>query len=66
MDTNLYALEKHVDSKLRDARAFGARAALVSSLRVGHRVRFAVLATVVRTWLGRRGLRRVSAGASGA
>ena len=33
MDSNLYALEKQVESKLRDARAAGARAALFSSLR---------------------------------
>ena len=66
MDTNLYALEKHVDAKLRDARAAAARAALVSLPGVGRRARFAVLATVVRTWIGRRALRRVSAGASGA
>ena len=35
MDNNLYALEKQVESKLRDARAAGARAALFSSLRRG-------------------------------
>ncbi len=33
MDHNLYALEKQVESKLKDARADSARAALVSSLR---------------------------------
>jgi hypothetical protein len=67
MDTNLYALEKHVQSKLKDARAAGARAALLSSLRAKGSTRLSLLATVATIWTGRRRLfHRVSAGAPGA
>jgi hypothetical protein len=66
MDINLYALEKQVEARLRDAREARARAALVSSLRIGARARSAVVAAVVARWTGRRAMRRVPAGASGA
>ncbi len=67
MDTNLYFLEKQVHSKLKDARAAGARAAMLSSLRAEGRTRLSLLATVATMWTGRRRLlRRMSAGASGA
>lgn len=62
MDNNLYALEKQVESKLKDARAAGARAALVSSLRGGDGGPWASIVaalTTIRT--GRRIPRRVCA-----
>jgi hypothetical protein len=67
MDMNLYALEKHVQSKLNDARALGARVALVSSVRAESGTRVSLLATIATMWtVRRRLLRRVSPGASGA
>ena len=35
MDTNLYALERQVESRLAEARAAAARGALLASLRTG-------------------------------
>jgi hypothetical protein len=65
MDTNLYALEKQVQARLGDARAAGARATLISSLREERRARVSILAIVAAMWTGRRRLqRRASAGAS--
>ncbi len=68
MDTNLYALEKQVQSRLSDARAAGARATLISSLREERRAHVSVVAVVAAAmWTGRRRLlRRASAGAPGA
>ena len=67
MDTNLYALEKQVQSKLGDARAMSAQAALLSSLRAERRLRPPVLAMIAAMFTGRHGrLRDVSAGAPGA
>jgi hypothetical protein len=67
MDMNLYALEKQVQSKLQDARAAGARAGLISSLRRERSGGSSVLAGIATMWESRhRLLRRVSAGASGA
>ena len=65
MDTNLYALEKHVQSKLADARAACLRAALISSMRENRVAHVSVLAKLATMWVGRRRLlRRASAAAS--
>lgn len=67
MDANLYALEKQVQSKLKDARAVGARMALLSSLRAESATRASLLATLATMWTSRRRLlRRMSPGAFGA
>ena len=67
MDTNLYALEKQIQSRLRDARAAGAQATLISSLRQERRAHVSILAIVAAMWTGRRRLlRRASAGVPGA
>lgn len=66
MDSNLYALEKQVESRLQDARAAGARAALFSSLRGGNGGVWSSILTVLTTIRTRRRmLRRMSARASG-
>ncbi len=59
-DMNLYALEKQVESKLRDARATSARQALVSSVRLGCGSRFSVLGALASMRTGRWLLRRVA------
>jgi hypothetical protein len=61
METNLYALEKHVQSRLDDARAAGARAALIASLRDrGVPVSIRAMLALIRA----DHRRRVAAGAS--
>jgi hypothetical protein len=59
MDWNLYALEKQVEAKLRDARKTRAETALVSALRAGHRARFAGVAAVLARWAGGRAIGRM-------
>ncbi len=49
MDMNVYALERHVEMKLREARAASAKAALISELRADRR-QVSVLAGAGR-WL---------------
>lgn len=66
MDPNLYALEKHVDSLLREARATSVRAALVSSLRGVRHQPLVALAAAIGAWMNRRGVRRATVGAPGA
>jgi hypothetical protein len=66
MEMNLYALEKHVQSRLDDARAAGARAALISSLRDrGVPVSIRTMAALIRADHRRRAP-RAAAGAPGA
>lgn len=57
MEMNLYMLEKQVDSRLRDARAAGAHAALVASVDAGRRAGTSVLAMIAAMWKGRHQLR---------
>jgi hypothetical protein len=64
MDSNLYALEKQVESKLQEARAAGARAALCSSIRGESRWLWKLAASLMAIRSNRRFPRRVSAGAS--
>jgi hypothetical protein len=64
MDSNLYALEKQVESRLQDARAAGQRAALYASVR-GERPGLWKLAVSLVTMRANHRLpRRMSAGAS--
>ncbi len=60
MEINLYALEKQVESKLREAREVRARAALVSALRPGSGSRSSVIAALATTRAGRWLVRRVA------
>jgi hypothetical protein len=66
MDTNIYALERQVESKLAEARAASARAALVASVRGGGPDVLAAvglaLIRIGRCLARRRGGRRHAAG----
>lgn len=62
MDMNLYALERHVEVRLREARAASARAALASRLRADRRPFFSVLAALARLRAGRWPLHRAARG----
>ena len=64
MDSNLYALEKQVESRLQDARAASARAALCSSVRGESLGLWKLAASLMAIRANRRLPRRVSAGAS--
>jgi hypothetical protein len=64
MESNLYALEKQVESRLEDARVIGQRAVLYASVR-GERPGLWKLATSLMARRSNRQLpRRASAGAS--
>src|SRR5262249_42157617 len=54
VDQNLYALERQVETKLAEARAVSAHAALLSSLRAKEGSSLASLLTLIATWADRR------------
>lgn len=62
MEMNMYALEKQVEMRLREARAASAREALVASLRAGRSSRFSVLSALGALATGRWLLRRAARG----
>jgi hypothetical protein len=64
MESNLYALEKQVESRLEDARAAGQRAALWSSVRDERPGLWKLAASLMAMRSRRRLPRRISAGAS--
>jgi hypothetical protein len=64
MESNLYALEKQVESRLEDARAAGQRAALWSSVRGERPGLWKLAASLMSVRSNRRLPRRMSAGAS--
>ena len=64
MESNLYALEKQVESRLEDARVAGERAALYASVRGEQPGLWKRAVSLITVRPNRRLLRRMSAGPS--